>query len=129
MNAATAKNLSITCFGLAAVIALLWITGGLGGPNPVAVPQQAYQPITSRNGMQIAVGPDWSPAIAIPGDACFWLDSPAPGLEMETSQDGGRTWGKHARSTHVRFRSPTHSTATFTVHAPPPDGSPYKRIY
>lgn len=91
----------------------------------IATPQVVYV----RDGLVIPVGLTWGAQVAIPGEVCFWGDSDAAGLVMETSQDGGKTWGSHRRFNRARFRAPVNTTIRFTVQDPPPPGETCKRRY
>jgi hypothetical protein len=86
------------------------------------------QVVYAQNGLVIPVGLEWGAPITIPGDACVFWDGP-PGLEYETSPDGGRTWGNFSRSNQAHFRSPVAGRVTFFVQHPPPPGETCKRRY
>jgi len=90
----------------------------------VTTPQVVYV----RDGLVIPVGLTWGTSVFISGDPCVFWDGPA-GLQWETSQDGGRTWGQFPQSNAVHFKSPINGTVKFFVQPPPPPGETCKRRY
>lgn len=84
------------------------------------------QVVHARTGLEIPAGLEWGAAVAFIGRFCAFWDSPAAGLQWETSMDG-KTWGSNMPFNYARFRAPVDTTVIFTLQDPAPPGEACKR--